>query len=54
MRWDTKPDNRIRRTSPHPAPTRIRSYWRAITLSAGDEDESGTPVTLEHYCLRFV
>jgi LuxR family transcriptional regulator, maltose regulon positive regulatory protein len=26
MRWDTKPDNRIRRTSPHPAPTRIRSY----------------------------
>jgi len=26
MRWDTEPDNRIRRTSPHPAPTRIRSY----------------------------
>jgi hypothetical protein len=23
MRWDTKPDNRIRRTSPHPAPTRF-------------------------------
>jgi hypothetical protein len=24
--WDTKPNNRIRRTSPHPAPTRTRSY----------------------------
>jgi hypothetical protein len=23
MRWDTKPDNRIRRTSSHPAPTRF-------------------------------
>src|SRR5258708_31748401 len=23
MRWDTKPDNRIRRTSPYPAPTRF-------------------------------
>jgi hypothetical protein len=21
--WDTKPDNRIRRMSPHPAPTRF-------------------------------
>jgi len=26
MRWDTKPDNRIRRTSSHPAPTRKKSY----------------------------
>ena len=23
MRWDSKPDNRIRRTSSHPAPTRF-------------------------------
>jgi hypothetical protein len=24
--WDTKPDNRIRRTSLRPSPTRTRSY----------------------------
>jgi hypothetical protein len=31
-----------------------RPQKRAITLSAGDEYESGTPVTPELYCLRFV
>jgi len=32
---DTKPDNRIRRTSPHPAPTRIGSYQRRDAADAG-------------------
>jgi hypothetical protein len=51
MRRDTKPDNRIRRTSPHPAPTRfeelladvptgISALIRALVISGcGREDE---------------
>ena len=31
MRWDTKPDNRIRRTSPHPAPTRFEELLAGVS-----------------------
>jgi hypothetical protein len=34
MRWDTKPDNRIRRTSPHPAPTRFEELLADIHSAA--------------------
>src|SRR5215469_5844976 len=30
MRWDTKPDNRIRRTSSHPAPTRFEELLAEV------------------------
>jgi hypothetical protein len=34
MRWDTKPDNRIRRTSPHPAPTPFEELLADVWLGA--------------------
>jgi hypothetical protein len=34
MRWDTKPDNRIRRTSPHPAPTRFEELLADVLNGA--------------------
>jgi hypothetical protein len=34
MRWDTKPDNRIRRTSPHPAPTRFEELLECVEKAA--------------------
>ncbi len=36
MRWDTKPDNRIRRTSSHPAPTRFEELLAAAAAGTGD------------------
>src|SRR5690242_20630861 len=32
LRWDTKPDKRIRRTFPRPASTRRTSFYAAVTV----------------------
>lgn len=53
MRWDTKPDNRIRRTSSHPTPTRFEELladvaWLPALIAAenGNIADARDPVTV--------
>src|SRR5260221_638882 len=42
MRWDSKPDNRIRRTSSHPAPTRFEELLANVSSWVAEGGEFGT------------